>query len=109
MNPLNSKTTPEGVTLTPASNVTIVTNRSYKVGKILIIAVKGYVSENKVNGAKIFDLPFAIHQNGVPFPIGVGVEWGITGTGYGYSRSQDIGATLTSGQYFHINATFTIV
>lgn len=102
---LNSKLTPEGVTLTPATGVTIVTNRSYKIGKILVLCVKGYTTEAKSNGAKIFDLPATVLQNGIPFPIGVGVEWGITGTGYGYCRSNDIGATLSSGQYFHINAT----
>ncbi len=102
---LNSKSTPEGITLTPATGVTIVTNRSYKIGKILVLSVKGYTTEAKSNGAKIFDLPATILQAGIPFPIGVGVEWGITGTAYGYARSNDIGATLSAGQYFHINAT----
>lgn len=105
INALNSQITPEGVTITPATNVTIVTNRSYKIGKILVLCVKGYTTEAKNNGAKIFDLPATILQNGIPFAIGVGSEWGITDTGYGYCRSNDIGATLSAGQYFHINAT----
>lgn len=100
LNAINTKTS---ITVTAATNVVIDVNKSYKCGKVLFLNVKGHATSPINNGA-LFTLSGAsLNPVGFTFPIGLGIEWNITGVGYGYvANAQQISGRVGQDVYFHI-------
>lgn len=97
--------TTTAITIQPSANVVIDVNHSQKKGGYAFICVKGHATANMVN-TQIFSFSGAvISPADYTIPIGVGAEWDITRTGYGYVVKNYIVARLSSGEYFHIVAT----
>lgn len=97
---LNSKT---AVNVTAAENVTIDVNKSYKIGKMLFLSVKGHVSANIDNG-NIFTVDSSATLDPVGYTLfcGIGSAWNVTSVGYLYINLQTFSARVQNGQYFHI-------
>lgn len=105
MDALNSRT---AVDVTAGANVTIDTNKSYAVGKMLFLSVKGHASAD-VNNAELFTISgVTANPTEYTFFCGVGAAWSLTGIGYCYINGNKVNGRVTSGQYFHICITIPI-
>lgn len=102
---LNNKT---AVAVTAGENVTIDVNKSYAVGKMLFLSVKGHASADVTN-AELFTISgVTLNPTEYTFFCGVGAEWSLTGIGYCYVNANKVVGRITSGQYFHICVTIPI-
>lgn len=103
---LNSKI---AVNVTAAANVVIDVNKSYKVGKMLFLSVKGHATE-EINNGNIFtvDSSVTLDPNGYTLFCGIGTAWSITSIGYLYNNRQIFSARVPNGQYFHICAALPL-
>lgn len=97
------------VAVTAGANVTIDTNKSYAVGKMLFLSVKGHASAD-VNNAELFTISGGVTLNPTDYTFfcGVGAAWSLTGIGYCYVNGNKVTGRITSGQYFHICVTIPI-
>lgn len=96
------------VAVTAGENVIIDTNKSYAVGKMLFLSVKGHASAD-VNNAELFTISgVTFNPTSYTFFCGVGAAWSLTGIGYCYANENQVAGRVTSGQYFHICATIPI-
>ena len=100
---LNSKTE---VTVTASANVVIDTNKSYRLGKILFLNVKGHTTANISNATLFIFAGANANPNGFTFGIPIGDAWGINSIAYGYLGSNSVNASILSGKYFHIAQAF---
>jgi len=103
------------VTPTAATNVTIDTNATVKIGNIAFIAVKGHVSASISNGT-LFSVNFGkqIAESGATFPIGIGSgAWDLDSVSYGYLRwlanGCEVVGTVANGKYFHVYVPVALV
>ena len=104
---VNSKWVTSSIEVTAAENVVIDTNKSYKMGRLLFLNVKGHVSAD-INNTQIFTFSGAtINPSAVTFPIGTGPSsWTLDSVAYGYTGATSITARLANGKYFHIAQCF---
>ena len=95
------------VTVTAADNVVIDVNKSYKMGKLLMLIVKGHTTAI-VNNAVLFTLDNATFSpSNYTFAIGLGSNaWDIDSAGYGYTGANSVTGKVASGRYFHIAQFF---
>lgn len=103
---LNSKL---AVNVTAAANVVIDVNKSYKVGKMLFLSVKGHVTAEISNG-NIFTVDSSATLDPIEYTLfcGIGTAWSVTSIGYLYNNRQIFSARVPNGQYFHICAALPI-
>jgi len=97
------------VNVTAAANVVIDVNKSYKVGKMLFLSVKGHATEEISNG-NIFTVDSSVTLDPIGYTLfcGIGTAWSITSIGYLYNNRQIFSARVPNGQYFHICAALPI-
>ena len=98
--PLNIKS---AVDVTAAANVVIDVNKSYKVGKMLFLCVKGHVTAEISNG-NIFTVDSLATLDPIGYTLfcGIGTALSVTSIGYLYNNRQIFSARVPNGQYFHI-------
>lgn len=103
---LKSGLTPRQLGITAGTNVTFGTQKAvYALGGFIYVSVKGR-ADAAINNAVIATI---VGEESFIYPttlpIGIGSEWNITKTGYGFLNARNITATLASGEWFHIVAT----
>lgn len=101
---MDAVSTPTAITVTAASNAVIDVNKSYKIGKLAVLNIKGHTTAAINNAALLtfdFTLPSAV--SGLTFFMGTGTEWNISGVAYGYATDNRISARVENNTYFHIN------
>lgn len=101
---LNSNLTLQPVTITAGENVVLDTVFCYKVGRILMVDVKGHATAD-ISNADFFIFDNATTRDAFTFPIGIGSAWSIASIGYGFASGSRIVGRCTSGNYFHIALT----
>lgn len=103
---LNSKI---AVNVTAAANVVIDVNKSYKVGKMLFLSVKGHATA-EISNENIFTVDSSATLDPIGYTLfcGIGTAWSITSIGYLYNNHQIFSARVPNGQYFHICAALPI-
>lgn len=94
------------VLVTASTNVVIDTNKSYRLGKILFLNVKGHTTANISNATLFIFAGANANPNGFTFGIPIGDAWGINSIAYGYLGSNSVNASILSGKYFHIAQAF---
>lgn len=104
---IDALTTKTSVSVTASTNVVIDVNKSYKLGKILFLNVKGHTTAYIAN-AYLFTFSGASpdpYNFTFGIPIGSGA-WEIDGIAYGYINQGAVTAIIQSGKYFHIAQAF---
>lgn len=99
--------TTTAVTVTASTNVVIDTNKSYKMGKLLFLNVKGHTTAYVAN-AQLFTFS-GVSADPYNFTFGIPVgssAWAIDGIAYGYLNLGGVTATIQNGQYFHLAQVF---
>lgn len=103
---LTNDLTPRQLGITAGTNVTLGSqNAVYALGGFIYLSVKGKANaaiNNAVIASIVGEERFIYPTT---FPIGIGSEWNITKTGYGFLNARNITASLASGEWFHIVAT----
>jgi hypothetical protein len=91
------------VNVTAAANVVIDVNKSYKVGKMCFLCVKGHVTE-ELNNENLFTVDSSVTFDPVGYTLtcGIGTAWTITSIGYLYNNRQVFSARIPKNNYFHI-------
>ncbi len=104
---LNSNWKTTAVEVTAGDNVVIDTNKSYKMGRLLFLFVKGHTSAD-ISNAQIFTISGAsINPSAFTFPIAIGPSsWTLDSVAYGYTGASSITARIENGKYFHIAQCF---
>lgn len=106
---IDALTTSTAVTVTAADQVVIDTNKSYKMGRLLFLNVKGHATAD-ISNATIFTIS-GVNINPNSFTFGIPLSnsaWTINDIGYGYVNAGSITARISNGQYFHISQVFLI-
>lgn len=106
---VDALTTSTAVTVTAADQVVIDTNKSYKMGRLLFLNVKGHATAD-ISNTTIFTIS-GVNINPNSFTFGIPLSnsaWTINDIGYGYVNAGSITARISNGQYFHISQVFLI-
>ena len=100
------------VSVTPnQSDVTIKTNKSYRMGNLLVLCVKG-TSTNAHSNQSLFLIDGAgteFNCQDMIFGAFTGGEWSVSGVTYGYMGANgSVIVNNSAGGYFHINVAVPI-
>lgn len=99
--------TPTFVSVTPSTNFVVDTNNTRRIGNLIVVYVKGHSTGSLPNGVMFsLDTTASVRNGSSTFPIGIGGEWSITETGYGFFNSESKAfatVNLTSGKYVHVH------
>lgn len=107
--PLNSNTSFE---FTASNEVSIINNKSVKVGRVVYVAVKIKI-ESKLTTDSILNFADIAKNQSTTFLIGKGSEWNIDSVVYGYISGNSIlinnsQETISVGDFLHINTVLIL-
>lgn len=108
---LNSNITPVSVNLVGANGFTIDTNKSYRVGKLLVIICDGHTTESISSTGQFlsFNSAGTTPCTGATIAVGKGsTRWAVDGVQYAYISTNSLNATLASGIYLHISVVIPL-
>ena len=106
---LNSNTSFE---FTASNEVSIINNKSVKVGRVVYVAVKIKI-ESKLTTDSILNFADIAKNQSTTFLIGKGSEWNIDSVVYGYISGNSIlinnsQETISAGDFLHINTVLIL-
>lgn len=97
--------------MTVPDNVSIINNKSIKVGRVVYIAVKLKIVE-ALSSEKILELLSNAANYSTTFLIGKGTEWNINSVVYGYIGGNSIvindKSVVSTGDYLHVNTVIIL-
>lgn len=106
---VNSNTSFE---FTASNEVSIINNKSVKVGRVVYVAVKIKI-ESKLTTDSILNFADIAKNQSTTFLIGKGSEWNIDSVVYGYISGNSIlinnsQETISVGDFLHINTVLIL-
>lgn len=109
INELNSNTSYE---FTASNEVSIINNKSVKVGRVVYVAVKVKIESELISEHILNFIDIAKNQS-TTFLIGKGSEWDIDSVAYGYLSTNSIlinnsQNTISVGDYLHISTVLIL-
>lgn len=109
LNALNTNATPEQVTLTGSNGFVIDVDKTYKIGKILIINLVGHATQNITGTGTFINLGSnPTIANGSTFICGKGTRWAASGVQTVYMTAYGLNGDVNNGDYLHINAAIPL-
>lgn len=107
LNQLNSNTR---FNVTTSDNISIASNTSIKVGRVVYLAVKLKIT-GALSSERVLMFSGNATNKSTTFVIGKGSEWNILSVIYGYLSKDSIainGNSVSIGDYLHVNTVLTL-